>query len=172
MLEATKRRELAELQLAQEKRAEQHTRTTALENELERLQLQERQAAREVTDKESEGNVNLTIRSTSSSRRPAIDRAASSIGVGRKQSHFAKQSTPALPPASAPITNDGDQRADAWIDYTTAEWNEIPRWNGLAACLPKGKLNEFDGNEFNEFGSNESNESNEFGYSRAICLHV
>ena len=172
LLEATKRRELAELQLAQEKRAEQHTRTTALENELERLQLQERQAAREVTDKESEGNVNLTIRSTSYSRRPVIDRAASSIGVGRKQSHFAKQSTPALPPASAPITNDGDQRADALIDYTTADWNEILRWNGLAACLPKGKLNEFDGNEFNEFGSNESNESNEFGYSRAICLHV
>ena len=133
------------------------------------------QAVREVTDEVSDENpddADVTIRSTSSSRRSAIDRAASSIGVGRKQSHFAKQSTPALPPASAPITNDGDQRADALIDYTTADWNEILRWNGLAACLPKGKLNEFDGNEFNEFGSNESNESNEFGYSRAICLHV
>ena len=162
LLEATERRELAELQLAQEKRAEQHTRTTALENELERLQLQERQAAREATDQESEGNpddVDLTIRSTSSSRRPAIGRAASSFGVGRKQSHFAKQSTPALlpastpalppastpapPPTSAPISNEGDQCADAWIDHTTDEWNQIPQRNGLAACLPKVKINEF-----------------------------
>ena len=158
LLEATKRRELAGLQLAQEKRAEQlHARTIAFENELERLQLQERQAAREATDQESEGNpddVDLTIRSTSSSRRPAIGRAASSFGVGRKQSHFAKQSTPALlsastpapPPTSAPISNDGDQRADAWIDHTTDEWNQIPQRNGLAACLPKVKLNKFDGN--------------------------
>jgi len=138
LLEATKRRELVELQLAQEKRAEQlHVRTIALENELERLRLQERQAAREATDEESEGNpddVDLTTRSTSSSRRPAIGRAASSFGIGRKQSHFAKQSTPApLPaitpapsPTSAPISNDGDQRTDAWIDHTTDEWNQIP----------------------------------------------
>ena len=84
---------------------------------------------------------------------------------GRKQSHFAKQSTPALLPAStpalppsstpappltsAPISNDGDQRADAWIDHTTNEWNQIPQWNGLTACLPKVKLNEFDGNPAN-----------------------
>ena len=157
LLEATKRREFAELQLAQEKRAEQlHARTIALENELERLRLQERQAAREATDEESEGNpddVDLTIRLTSSSRRPAIGRAASSFGIGRKQSHFVRQSTPALlpastpallpapPPTSAPISNDGDQRADAWIDHTTDEWNQIPQWNGLAACLPKVKLN-------------------------------
>ena len=76
---------------------------------------------------------------------------------GRKQSHFAKQSTPALlpaskpatPPTSAPISNDGDQCADAWIDHTTDDWSQIPHWNGLAACLPKVKLNEFDGNPAN-----------------------
>ena len=114
----------------------------------------------EATDEESEGNpddVDLTIRSTSSSRQPAIGQAASSFGTGRKQSHFAKQSTPALlpaskpatPPTSAPISNDGDQCADAWIDHTTDDWSQIPHWNGLAACLPKVKLNEFDGNPAN-----------------------
>ena len=161
LLEATKRRELPELQLAQEKRAEQlHARTIALENELERLRLQERQAAREATDEEPEGNpddVDLTIRSTSSSRRPDIGRAAASFGVGRKQNHLAEQSTPALlpastpapPPTNAPISNDGGQRADAWIDHTPDEWNQIPQWNGLAACLPKVKFKEFDGNPAN-----------------------
>ena len=161
LLEATKRRELAELQLAQEKRAEQlHARTIAFENELERLRLQERQAAREATDEEPEGNlddVDLTIRSTSSSRRPYIGRAAASFGVGRKQNHLAEQSTPALlpastpapPPTNAPISNDGGQRADAWIDHTPDEWNQIPQWNGLAACLPKVKFKEFDGNPAN-----------------------
>ena len=108
LLEATKRRELAELQLAQEKRAEQlHARTIALENELERLRLQERQAAREATDEESEGNpddVDLTIRSTSFSRRPAIGRPGFPPLESVGNSHFAKQSTPAPPRTSAPIS--------------------------------------------------------------------
>ena len=136
--EATKNRELAELQLAQERRTVslekqrqelmQQQQAATLENRLERLRLEEDQAARAEAAERCE-ETEAVVQRARISRPAPID------------------SVPSPTPFHA---IPGPQRADAWIEgETAAERMQTPQWSGLAACLPRLKLDEFDGNPSN-----------------------